>query len=89
MNVDFNSPEWSYASLPDYLSDRCWETARDLFQIQCELAGLVVEMVNPDEFPEIYEQAMNELRLKLDDIDTEKMKVRAAIQKLKQQFKKI
>jgi hypothetical protein len=30
-----------------------------------------------------------ELRLKLDDIDVEKMKTRAAIQKLKQQFKRI
>ena len=36
-----------------------------------------------------YAIKLYELRLKLDDIDMEKMKVRAAIQKLKQQFKKI
>lgn len=36
-----------------------------------------------------YAIKLYELRLKLDDIDMEKMKVRTAIQKLKQQFKKI
>ena len=38
---------------------------------------------------DVYAKSLYELKLKLDDIDIEKMKVRAAILKLKTQYKKV